>query len=101
MKPLSDRQTLVYEAIRRSIRERGLPPTLRELCAELGTSSTNGMSDHLQALERKGWIERGSGHSRAIKLIDRGVVDVSDLSPEERARVDALLAELRAGRAAA
>lgn len=37
----------------------GLPlPTIRGLCAATGIGSTNGMNDHLKALERKGLLQR-------------------------------------------
>jgi repressor LexA len=44
------------------------PPTLREMGKGLDIRSTNGVNDHLIALERKGWISRGSERSRAVVL---------------------------------
>lgn len=67
---LTPRQEEVLDAIRRSIAERGFPPTLRELGAELGFTSTNAAHDHLCALERKGYIRRDGLKSRAIVLLN-------------------------------
>lgn len=68
---LTDRQRLVLDVIRRWIAQHGYPPTLRELGGELGIASTNGVNDHLVALERKGWIVRTDRLSRGIRLADQ------------------------------
>ena len=57
--PLSARQRDVLDFIVTSHRARGYPPTLREIGAALEVRSTNGISDHLHALERKGYLDRG------------------------------------------
>lgn len=67
MQPLTDRQEAILEFIRRSIRDRGYPPTLREIGAHMGIRSTNGVSDHLRALERKGYLRREDMKSRALR----------------------------------
>jgi len=67
---LTPRQRQVLEFIRRSILERGYPPTLREIGAHMRIRSTNGVSDHLKALERKGWIAREDLKSRALRPVD-------------------------------
>jgi repressor LexA len=69
---LTDRQRQVYDFIRRSIDERGYPPTLREIGSQMQPpiSSTNGVNDHLKALERKGWIKREDLKSRALRPVE-------------------------------
>jgi len=67
MQPLTDRQEAILDFIRRSIKDRGYPPTLREIGAQMGIRSTNGVSDHLRALERKGYISREDMKSRALR----------------------------------
>jgi len=73
MNDLTDRQRQMLTYLRAEIEQTGLCPTYREIGAALGINSTNGVSDHLKALERKGYIERAgnSGASRAIRLTDR------------------------------
>lgn len=61
---------MILEFIRQSIRERGYPPTLREIGAQMGIRSTNGVSDHLRALERKGYLRREDMKSRALRPVD-------------------------------
>lgn len=68
MKDLTDRQRMILEFISSSIKERGYPPTLREIGKFMGIRSTNGVSDHLRALKRKGYLERTRLKSRALTL---------------------------------
>lgn len=63
---LTERQAKILDYICRSIRTRGYPPTLREIGFEMKIRSTNGVNDHLQALERKGYLKRENMKSRAL-----------------------------------
>jgi len=76
MQGLTDRQQQVLHYIRQSINERGYPPTLREIGAHMGIRSTNGVNDHLRALERKGYLTREDMKSRALRPRD---VDPAEL----------------------
>src|SRR5262245_4460729 len=67
--PLTDRQRAVLDFISRSIERRGYPPTLREIGEHMGIRSTNGVNDHLKALEKKGYLEREDLKSRALRPI--------------------------------
>ena len=80
MQGLTDRQQQVLHYIRQSITERGYPPTLREIGAHMGIRSTNGVNDHLRALERKGYLTREDMKSRALRP--------RDLDPSEREAID-------------
>jgi len=66
---LTDRQRAVLEFIGQSIEQRGYPPTLREIGEHMGIRSTNGVNDHLKALEKKGYLEREDLKSRALRPI--------------------------------
>lgn len=39
------------------------------MCTAFGIKSTNGINDHLRALERKGYITRDPLKSRAIRVV--------------------------------
>ncbi len=67
MQGLTHRQQMVLDYIRESINARGYPPTLREIGARMGIRSTNGVNDHLRALERKGYLKREDMKSRALR----------------------------------
>ncbi|GAB5548299.1 MAG: transcriptional repressor LexA [Sandaracinaceae bacterium] len=67
MQKLTQRQKAVLEYICESIQDRGYPPTLREIGNHLGIKSTNGVNDHLRALERKGYLTREDMKSRTLR----------------------------------
>lgn len=69
MHKLTARQRAVLEYISSSIDTRGYPPTLREIGNHLGIRSTNGVNDHLRALERKGYLTREDMKSRTLRLM--------------------------------
>jgi repressor LexA len=86
MQGLTKRQEQTLEFIRRSIEDRGYPPTLREIGEHMGIRSTNGVNDHLRALERKGYLTREDMKSRALKLVEDQLAAPSasaKLNPDE------------------
>ncbi len=66
MDGLTDRQLEVLRFITGQIEECGYPPTIREIGEALDIRSTNGVNDHLKALERKGFLSRDPVKSRAL-----------------------------------
>ena len=65
---LTPRQAEILEAIRTHMGEHGRPPSHPELARVLGLASTNAVFKHLEALEKKGAIERAPGLARGIRL---------------------------------
>ena len=63
---LTDRQLEVLRFIAQEIEGRGYPPTIREIGEALDIASTNGVNDHLKALEKKGYLQRDPAKSRAL-----------------------------------
>lgn len=71
MRPdLTDRQRQALDYITDCLNARGYPPTLREIGEHMGIRSTNGVNDHLKALERKGYLVREELKSRALRPVD-------------------------------
>ena len=71
MRPmLTDRQRQALDYITECLDLRGYPPTLREIGEHMGIRSTNGVNDHLKALERKGYLIREELKSRALRPVD-------------------------------
>src|SRR5512139_3285151 len=66
MNGLTDRQREVLRFVAQQIEECGYPPTIREIGEALDIRSTNGVNDHLKALERKGFLSRDPVKSRAL-----------------------------------
>lgn len=67
---LTRRQAAILQFIIESIRDRGWPPTIAEIGQEFDIASTNGVNDHLVALEKKGYIERNS-QARGIRVTEK------------------------------
>lgn len=67
---LTRRQAAILQFIVDRIREDGLPPTIAEIGEHFKIASTNGVNDHLVALEKKGYIERTS-KARSIHVTER------------------------------
>jgi len=67
--PLTSRQREILNYMMTFTREIGYPPTVREICKATGLKSPRSVSQHLQALERKGYIQRGRDKSRAIRFL--------------------------------
>ena len=73
MKGLTKRQMQLLQFIADHLEENGYPPSIREMAEHMGIRSTNGVNDHLKALERKGYLTRKAGlKSRAIALTHGG-----------------------------
>lgn len=75
-KGLTDRQQEVFNFIVTYIEEKGYPPTIREMQEGLTIGSLRGVTIHLDALHKKGFIERlssknGPRTSRGIRILAR------------------------------
>jgi repressor LexA len=69
MQGLTERQREILSFIQERIHEQGYPPTIREIGQRMGIRSTNGVNDHLKALERKGFLLREGLKSRALRPV--------------------------------
>ena len=67
-KELSERQKRILEFIQDFLGEHRFPPTIREIGEKVGISSTSVVKYNLDALEKKGYIERDADISRGIRL---------------------------------
>jgi repressor LexA len=65
---LTDRQKAIYDFLLKTIREKGFAPSIPEIGRQFKIASTNGVSDHLKALEKKGYIRRVG--KRAIEVVN-------------------------------
>jgi len=67
---LSDKQIKIIQYIKDELTLRGYPPSIREICKAVGLSSTSSVHAHLNTLEEKGYIKKGTNKRRALELID-------------------------------
>jgi len=93
-KILPPRQKFLLTYIETFLTKRGYVPTLAEMAKALGVSSLQAVKDHLAALERKGYIRRSPGRSRAIELLsDRSETTGIPILGQVRAGVPMLAEE--------
>lgn len=64
---LTEKEAKVFKVISEFL-SNGIPPTVREICAETGIKSTSSVHRFLEILEEKGYIER-FGNSRGIRIV--------------------------------
>jgi repressor LexA len=87
---LTSRQKQIYEFLAKTMREKGYAPSIHEIGQRFKIASTNGVSDHLKALEKKGHIRRiGNRAMEILSAHDRSLL------PEARALP--ILGRIRAG----
>lgn len=69
---LSERQKRIIEFLNEYIDVNSYPPSIREIGAAAGISSTSVVSYNLKRLEEKGYISRDREVSRGLKLVAAG-----------------------------
>ena len=67
---LTPRQIDILEFIKKEIREKGYPPSVREIGDAVGLMSSSTVHGHLQTLEDKGYLRRDPTKPRAIEILD-------------------------------
>jgi repressor LexA len=67
-KPLTQRQHDVLAFIDQCVRERGYPPSVREIGEAVGLNSPSSVHSHLHTLQRLGYLRRDPTKPRAIEV---------------------------------
>jgi repressor LexA len=67
---ISNRQQAILEFIKNEVREKGYPPSVREIGEAVGLASSSTVHGHLDRLEKKGMIRRDPTKPRAIEILD-------------------------------
>lgn len=80
---LSSRQIAILEFIKREIRTKGYPPSVREIGKAVGLSSSSTVHGHLSQIEEKGYIRRDPTKPRTIEVLD----STSNISRKEMINV--------------
>lgn len=70
MSKMSNRQNAILEFIKNEVREKGYPPSVREIGEAVGLASSSTVHGHLDRLEKKGLIRRDPTKPRAIEILD-------------------------------
>lgn len=69
-KALTSKQEEILNFINSAVSAKGYPPSVREICLAVGLKSTSTVHAYLQALEKKGLIERDASKPRAVKVVN-------------------------------
>jgi len=67
---LTPRQREILAFIKRQIREKGYPPSVREICQAVGLSSPSTVHGYLDRLEERGLVRRAPAKPRALEVLD-------------------------------
>jgi len=67
---ISEKQQEILNFIKEQLLSKGYPPSVREICDAVNLSSTSSVHNHLNALEKNGYIRRDSSKTRAIEIVD-------------------------------
>jgi len=65
---LTARQQGILDVIEKQLRQRGYPPSVREIGEAVGLTSTSTVHSHLQTLEELGYLRRDPTKPRAIEV---------------------------------
>jgi repressor LexA len=84
MTEATDRQLEVLAYIAESIDTRQRPPTYREIAMRLHLRSTNAVTDHLRALQRKGLVTLDAGVACGIAVTPEGRDALRDRAVNDR-----------------
>jgi len=74
-------QEKVFEFLKDFLREKGFPPTLREIASHFGLRGPKAPQKTLNILERKGYIRKVPGGSRAIEILSYPQFSLTQILP--------------------
>lgn len=68
MEKINEKQKQIFDYIKEQIAERGMAPSVREICDAVGLRSTSSVQYNLNALEDAGYIKRDANLKRTIRI---------------------------------
>lgn len=75
---LTPRQRHILQVIKDAVDSRGYPPSIREMCDQVGLASSSSVSHQLKVLENKGFLRRDPNRPRALEVL------LPDAAPAKR-----------------
>ncbi len=89
--PLTPKEKRFYEFVQESIRRNGYAPTVRDVQKGLNIKSTSTVHSYVQKLVEKGYLQKASGKSRALRA------DADTSSPSRRTAHVPIIGRVTAG----
>jgi len=71
-----DKQQQILDFVNKQVREKGYPPSVREICRAVGFKSTSTVHSYLAALEEQGLIVKDPSKTRALKVVNKKAKDL-------------------------
>lgn len=71
MKKIEDNLKKLMDYITEVVSVQGIVPSIREMCANIGVTSTSTVNYYLNILEERGYIKRSFNKNRSIELTDK------------------------------
>lgn len=68
---LKEREQKILDYMKQEIREKGYPPTVREICAALNIKSTSTAHKDIDSLVKQGFIRKDPSKPRALMIVDQ------------------------------
>ena len=78
-KELTSTQQRVFDFLKDFFQDKGFPPTLREIASHFGLKGPKGPQKTLNILERKGFIRKVPGISRAIEILSHPSIRLAQI----------------------
>jgi len=78
---LKEREQKILDYMRKEIRAKGYPPTVREICSALNIKSTSTAHKDIDSLVKKGFIKKDPSKPRALMLVDQDEAPAPDIAP--------------------
>lgn len=87
MAALKDREQKILNYMKKEIKTKGYPPTVREICGALGIKSTSTAHKDIESLVKQGYLVKDPSKPRALMVVDpiSGQHDTSGPSSVESA----------------
>ncbi len=76
------REEKILQFMRKEIKAKGYPPTVREICQELGIKSTSTVHKDIKSLEQAGYLKKDPSKPRALMLVEQEPEEAAVPAPE-------------------
>ena len=77
MKKIEDNLNKLMDYITGAVSAQGIVPSIREMCANIGVTSTSTINYYLNILEERGYIKRSFNKNRSIELTDKAKQNIT------------------------
>lgn len=73
---LKEREQRILDYMKEEIRQKGYPPTVREICSALNIKSTSTAHKDIDSLVKQGFIKKDPSKPRALMIVDNNTGDL-------------------------